>query len=61
MINRHKNQQLKDLREYRRLNHNWKGVRRCNRCESVLTQHHKQTQTYCGHCQIAIMSEMLDG
>ena len=54
MINRHKNQQLKDLREYRRLNHNWKGVRRCQRCESILTQHHKLTQKYCGHCLKAI-------
>jgi len=52
--------QVKELRTYRARGHNWKGIRRCNRCESVLTTHHKQTQKYCGHCAIAVMSEMLE-
>ena len=46
--------QTKDLREYRWQDHNWKGIRRCKRCESVLTIHHKQTQDYCNHCFKAI-------
>lgn len=43
---------IKDLREYRWQNHNWTGVRRCKRCEDVLTIHHKpkETNDYCNHC-----------
>lgn len=52
---------LKELRTYRALEHNWKGIRRCNRCEDVLTTHHKPRSLYCGHCQVVVMSEMLDG
>lgn len=43
----------KELRQHRHYNSLWNGVKRCLRCDSVLTKHHKANDL-CGHCMRAL-------